>query len=48
MDGYQDAAADFDSNPITIDDDENFFELPPEDDVNLSGSEGQAKHHPNV
>ena len=49
VDGFQDAAADFDdSNPININDDANFFEFPPEDNVNLSGSEVQGEHHPNV
>ena len=49
VDGFQDAAADFDdSNPINIDDDASFFEFPPKYDFNLSDSEVQGEHHPNV
>ena len=38
VDGFQDAVVEFDdSNPINNDENENFFEFPPNDDVNLSG-----------
>lgn len=39
VDGFQDATTEFDSNPISIDDDANFFDFPPDDDVSLFGSE---------
>ena len=43
VDGFENAATDFDnSNPINIDDDANFFGFPPEDDVNLFGSDIQG------
>lgn len=49
MDGFQDAVAHFDdSNSINIDDNENFFEFHSDDDVNLSGSEVQGEHHPQI
>ena len=49
VDGFQDAAADFDdSNPLNNDENENFFEFPSDDDVNLSGLEVQGEHHPHI
>ena len=42
-------AANFDdSNPNNIDNNEKFFEFPSDDDVNLSSSEVQGEHHPQV
>ena len=48
MDVFQDAAIEFESNPINNDDDANFFDFLLDDDVNLSGSEVQEEHHPQV
>ena len=48
MDVFQDAAIEFESNPINNDDDANFFDFLLDDDVNLSGSEVQGEHYPQV
>ena len=46
LEGFLDAAPEFDSNPINNTDDVNFFDFPPEDDVNFFGSEVQDEHLP--
>ncbi|KAL7612527.1 hypothetical protein Lser_V15G09596 [Lactuca serriola] len=45
VNGFQDEAAEFDSNLINNDGDENLFDFPLEDDVNISGSEDQGEQH---